>query len=93
MLGCFRKGEANDPETYVAALTAVLSEYPEDIIIAVTHPAKGLPIAKDFLPSVHEVHEACEEHMRPIREVEARSARIRKQLAEREEWERDRSAR
>lgn len=88
MFGCFRKGDANDPETYVAAITATLARYPENIIIAVTHPATGLPITSDFLPSVKEVYEACESHMRPIREASAWDKEIAIQLAERAEWER-----
>jgi hypothetical protein len=60
MFGCFRKGEANDPDVYVAAITATLARYSEDIITAVTHPTKGLPIELDWLPSVRQVYQACE---------------------------------
>jgi hypothetical protein len=87
MFGCFRKGDANDPETYVAAITATLTRYPENIIVAVTHPASGLPIQTNFLPSVKEVHDACEARIQPIREAEARRKQVEKQLAERAEWE------
>lgn len=85
LFGCYRKGDANDPDTYVAAITAVLSRYPEDVIKHVTHPAKGLPIRTDFLPTVAEVHRACEAIMTPRREATARSARVKKQLEERDE--------
>lgn len=88
MFGCFRKGEANDPDTYVAAITSTLTKYPEDIVIMVTHPSSGLPVMTDFLPSVKEVYEACESYMQPRREAEARQKRVDKQLAERAEWER-----
>lgn len=91
MFGCFRKGEANDPETYVAAVTSTLARYPESIIVAVTHPSSGLPISSNFLPSVKEVFDACEARMQPIREAEARRRRIEKQIAEREEFERGRA--
>lgn len=87
LFGCYRKGDANDPETYVAAITAVLSRYEESVIRAVTHPAKGLPIRTNFLPTVKEVFEACEALDEPRREAEARKKRIEKQLAEREESE------
>jgi hypothetical protein len=46
LLGCYRTGEANDPETYVAAITATLARYSEAIITEVTHPATGLPVAQ-----------------------------------------------
>lgn len=85
LFGCYRKGDANDPDTYVAAITAVLSRYSEDVIRAVTHPAKGLPIKTQFLPTVKEVHDACENIARPKREAEERKKRIEKQLAERNE--------
>jgi len=87
LFGCYRKGDANDPETYVAAITAVLSRYGEDVIRAVTHPAKGLPIRTNFLPTVKEVFEACEALDVPMREAEARKKRLEKQIAERDETE------
>src|SRR6185437_886864 len=59
LLGCYRTGDANDPETYVAALTAILARYPEEVITAVTHPATGLPSMKSWLPTVKEVTDAC----------------------------------
>ena len=87
LLGCYRKGDANDPDTYVAAITATLARYPEDVIRAVTHPATGLPIQKDFLPTVREVYLACEAIVQPRREAEARRLRTEKQLAERAAFE------
>jgi hypothetical protein len=74
MFGCYRKGDANDPETYVAALAAVLASYPEDVIKNVTHPVTGLPSRVDFLPTVAEVFRACEAGMEPRRREAARRA-------------------
>lgn len=90
MFGCFRKGEANDPDTYVAAITATLARFPEQVITEVTHPAMGLPTKKSWLPSVKEVYEACVEAWEPIKETIVREKRIKQQLADREEWERRR---
>jgi hypothetical protein len=87
LFGCYRKGDANDPDTYVAAITAVLSRYPEDVIRAVTHPAKGLPIRTQFLPTVKEVYDACEAIMQPKRDAEAHKKQVEKQIAERKESE------
>lgn len=84
MFGCYRKGDANDPDTYVAAITATLARYPEDVIRDVTHPATGLPIQKDFLPTVREVYLACEAIVQPRRERKAYDDALKKQLAERE---------
>jgi hypothetical protein len=75
----------------VAAITATLARYPEDVIRAVTHPASGLPIQKDFLPTVAEVYRACEAEMQPRREAAARDTRRKKQIAEGREWDRQRA--
>lgn len=84
LLGCYRTGDANDAETYVAAIAATLARYPERVMDLVTDPRVGLPRKKTWLPSVKEVYDACEEEQMPMREAEAREARIKAQLAERE---------
>lgn len=60
MIGCYRKGEANDPEIYAAAVTAILSEYPEEVIQRVTDPRTGIPRQLKFMPNPAEVAEACD---------------------------------
>jgi hypothetical protein len=80
LLGCYRTGDANDPEIYVAAITAILSRYPEVVITAVTHPATGLPSKKGWLPTVKEVVDACDEAVEPIVQNEARLKRIKDQM-------------
>lgn len=84
LLGCFRTGEANDPVTYVAAVTAILARYPEEIITTVTHPATGLPKGRNWLPTVKEVFDACELEWERIKQQEAREQRVAEQLAARE---------
>ncbi len=59
MLGYFRKGEANDPIRYPLAIAEVLSCYPTTVIDAVTS-VHGIASASDWMPSVHEVRQACE---------------------------------
>lgn len=83
LLACFRSGEADDPETYVAAISATLMRYPQDVIKDVTTPGMGLTVKTDWRPTVREVYLACEEIMRPRREHAARQERVRKQLADR----------
>jgi len=80
LLGCYRTGDANDPETYVAAVTAVLARYPEEVITAVTHPVTGLPSKKGWLPTVKEVSEACAEAHEPLVQNELRLKRIKEQM-------------
>lgn len=87
MLGCYRTGEANDPETYITAIAATLARYDEDVIKHITHPVEGLPSQSDFLPTVAEVRKACDDYIRPRLEHEARQRRIAKQLQDRADWE------
>lgn len=88
LLGCYRTGDANDPQVYVAAITAVLARYPEEIITRVSHPVTGLPSKKGWLPTVKEVRDACEHEFEPICEENARLKRIKEQLEMRERMER-----
>jgi hypothetical protein len=60
LFGCYRKGDANDPETYTAAAAAVLAEFPADVIRAVTDPRTGLPRKSQWLPTIKEIADACE---------------------------------
>lgn len=80
LLGCYRTGDANDPETYVAAITAVLARYPENVVTEVTHPATGLPKKKGWLPTVKEVFDACEEAVEFSVQHAARLKRIQEQM-------------
>lgn len=60
LFGSFRKGEANDPETYVAAVLTVLMDYSDAVVNEVCHPGRGLPARCDFLPTMKELKDACE---------------------------------
>lgn len=84
LLGCYRTGDANDPETYVAAVTAVLAKYPEEVMTEVTHPATGLPRLKSWLPTVKEVYDACVTAYQPMLEREREAKIIAETLASRE---------
>ena len=66
MLDCWRTGGANSPETFITAVAAVLSRYPDEVVYAVTDPTRGLPLQLTWMPSVKEVHDACEKEMEPI---------------------------
>lgn len=64
LVGCYRTGEAANPEVYTAALATVLSEYPEAVVLRVTDPRTGLPGRAQWLPTVAEVKQECERLMR-----------------------------
>lgn len=72
LLGCYRKGDAADPDTYVAAIAAVLSEYPPEIIRRATDPRTGIASQWKWLPAVAEVKEFCEAEMGPVRREQER---------------------
>lgn len=83
LAGCYRKDDAADPETYAGAVAAVLSEYPPDIVQRVTDPRSGLPSRLNWLPTVKEVRDACEELDARQRRFTEAATREREQLAAR----------
>lgn len=91
MFGCFRKGEANDPETYTAAVSAVLSLYSPEIVHRITDPRTGLAGRSKFLPTVSEVREACEEEAQREARLIQHQSQIARQLAERKRDEEERA--
>ncbi len=69
LLGSYPQGKATNPEIYVAAVTAVLAEYPASVIAAVTHPVTGFARRQKFLPTIAELTEVLDgELAREIRE-------------------------
>lgn len=84
LLGCYRTGDANDPEAYITAVVSVLVRYPPQIVREVTEPATGLPSRLKWLPTIAEIREECEIlAQRELRKVQ-RERQIREQLAARE---------
>lgn len=88
LLGCYRTGDANDPEIYTAAIIRVMSAYPEDVLRAIVDPLNGLPSKLEWLPKPAEVKSACEEIEGPRRRAREWEARTQEQLVERAEFER-----
>ena len=60
LLGCYRKDDAHDPETYTMAVVAILTDYPAEVVEHATDPRTGIARKCKFLPSVAEVAEGCE---------------------------------
>jgi hypothetical protein len=87
LLGCYRTGEANDPEVYASAVTHILAQYPEDIMRSVSDPLTGLPSKIEWLPKLKEVLAACEEIAGFRRRMSEWDQRTAQQLAEREKLE------
>lgn len=93
LAGCYRKDDAADPETYAMALAAVLSGYSLDIVRQVTDPRSGLPSRSQWLPTVKEVRDACEEIDYRRRAVAQMQKREAEQLAARKAAELNRERR
>ena len=62
LAGQFRKSDADDPYIFAASWAAVMEDFPPIVLDHVCHPAKGLAIQQNFLPTVFEVREACISH-------------------------------
>lgn len=73
LLGCYRKGDCEDPEVYVPAVASVLARYSPRVVQLVTDPADGLPSRSDWLPTVREVRAACEAEAAKQYQLEARN--------------------
>lgn len=78
LFGCYRASEANDPEVFITAATAVLARYPEAIVRQVCDPVRGLPSQDKWLPSIAEIRMTCDAAMRPALEQERRD-RVREE--------------
>lgn len=87
LLGCYRSGDANDPEVYTSAVVRVLSVYPLDVVYQVVDPVGGLPGKLKWLPTIPEIKDACEAIDGFNRRMRERDERIERQLAEREDEE------
>lgn len=55
-----RRGDAEDPDGYVATVAAILAYYAPSVVEAVTHPVHGLQTQQDWLPKPAELKRACE---------------------------------
>lgn len=63
LFGCYRRGDANDPDTYVAAIAAVLVRYDADLMREVTDPNTGIQTTdkfESFMPNAGELKRYCE---------------------------------
>jgi len=85
IFACYRKDEAHNPEMYAAAVTAVMSDFPREVIDFVIDPRTGILGVSKFMPSVAEIKEACENAHRKMCEDRERERRIQAQLAARDE--------
>lgn len=63
LFGCYRRGDANDPETYVRSIALVLALYDPEIVREVTDPRTGIMTTEkymSFMPNAGELKVYCE---------------------------------
>lgn len=70
MFRSYARAKANDPDTYVRVIAAILSEYSHEVITHVTDPTKGLASRQKYFPEPAEVKEACTDHAAFLRRQE-----------------------
>lgn len=64
LFGGYRRGDANDPDMYVASIAAVLATYDADLIARVTDPRTGISTHekfRTFMPNSGELKAYCDE--------------------------------
>jgi hypothetical protein len=63
LFGSYRRGDANDPDAYVAAVAAVLSIYDPDLMREVTDPRTGIQTTEkymDYMPNSGQIKHYCD---------------------------------
>jgi hypothetical protein len=73
LFGCYRRGDANDPDRYVTAIAAVLTLYDFELIRDVTDPRTGICTSEkfcSFMPNAGELKVYCDA-------IDAREHRLR----------------
>lgn len=86
IFACYRKDETHDPETYAAAVGAILSEYPKNIIDLSSDPRSGIASKQKFLPTIAEIREFCDHEQKRADWFETVDSRREEQLRLRDEW-------
>lgn len=90
--GCYRKDEATDPEIYSAAIAAIFDEYDDEIVVLATDPRTGLPTKYQWLPTVKEVRDFCEEIVQARGREAQRKRDLEQQMKDRDAYEAEQAA-
>lgn len=64
LLGCYRRGDAIDPEIYIRAIALVLAYYDDWVILEATHPRTGIQASEKFKswpPNSGELKQFCDD--------------------------------
>lgn len=96
LFGQYRRGDANDPDIYVASITAILTDYAPETVRLVTDPRTGISSYEKFriwMPNPGELKEACEAIEAPARREQGRHAAFERYARENTLLETHRSGR
>lgn len=63
LLGQFRKSDADDPDIFITAVTALLADFPPCVVDHVCSPVTGMAVRSPWPPSIFELREAAISHM------------------------------
>jgi hypothetical protein len=88
LYGSYRRDDAANAEVIIEAATAILAEYPAEVIIEATDPRTGIQAQAKFAafpPNPGEVRQFCEALMEPRRREERR----RREAEELDRWRRE----
>lgn len=68
MLDCYPdRADVPNAGVYVGTLAQILANYPEEVILAVTDPVRGVQTKCLYRPKASEIKSACEAEMTPLR--------------------------
>lgn len=87
ILGCYRTDEVSDPDTFISAVTSVLSRYPADVGARLSDPKDGIAGRIKWLPAISEIREACEALIQADLAKAKRKADMAEQFRLRDEFE------
>ncbi len=93
LLGQYRKADIDDPEVYLQSWARIFSAYSDDIVRVVADPLGGIASRVNWVVTVKEVYQACNDEAARVAEKRRRDEGIRQQLEERDREDRERAQR
>lgn len=96
LLSFFPPTQSIDPQSYIAAMVQLFSEYPDSWVARAIHPTKGLPCMSEFAPSLKQAKDFFERFVQEETErqterwkLEKHDDLLKQQLADRASEPRD----
>lgn len=86
LFSAYRRDDFADPEGFVMQLGMILCDFPEEVVTYITSPRTGMQRRSKWPPTINEIIEAAEDHVRyleklrthrPLRAPQISSPRLR----------------